>query len=209
MSDREARREKLRREQRKSLPTKLLKQGLVTGAVLVVLAGAAYGFTLLPEKPRTVHWHPTWEVYAEGENVRWTSDDFDMSSTRSRMHFHLPDDNTIHAEGPENRLRLGTLFTTMGGELSDTTLGIPEGTSKPGAYETNVTHRVRVFVQPPEGAWQELESGFADYSFEEGARVLVTYGDLTPERIAQQQESVQAPKQEPAMPPSMVPGRQI
>jgi hypothetical protein len=135
-----------------------------------------------------------WEAYIEGQNVKWTGREADMPGMSSGMHFHQPDDDTIHAEGRSNRLRLGTLLAGLGGEIADDKLVIPDSQKMAGTYASNDTTRLRVFVMPDGAEWSEVSDSFADVSFEDRMRILVTYGDLTSEEIAREQASVKAPE---------------
>lgn len=198
----EQRAEKIRRarlEQRKSVATKVV---LVVGVVLAI-AATAYGFSLIPERPKNVHWHPTWEVYAEDVNVRWAGPEFDMGGMGSGMHFHQPNDNLIHAETRSDRLLLGGLLGRLGGSISDDRLVIPENANPSGEFVASDERPLRVFAQPEGEAWREVEGDFANVVLGDKFRVLVTFAPSSPEAIEEQKGSVQAPDGAvAAMPPS-------
>lgn len=176
----------------------------IAAAAIVLLVGVGYGFTLLPDPPKNVHWHPMYEVYVEGENVAFTSRAFDMSATRASMHLHNPDDNTVHAEGRTTSLTIGQFFLEMGGRVTDDTLTVPAAASVPGTFTSNETSRLRLFHQPAGEGWSEVGSGFAKHKFEDGERVLLTFGNLTDAQILAQQESVAQPRADAAS--AMAPG---
>lgn len=177
--------------ERKEAMRKYAKVGGIALAAIVILAGAAYGVSLLPKKPTTVHWHANWKVYVNDENVRFTARSFDMSVAKSRIHLHLPDDVKLHLEGPDNRLTLLDLFhSPLQGELSDGKMILPQGSSAPGTYESNATHQLHVYVKPLNGTWTELTHDIASHSMTDGEKVLVTYGNLTSAQIAQEQDSI-------------------
>ena len=187
---REERLRAVRRVERKEKVRSGVKWGGVGVAALVLVGGVAFGLSLGPEKPATVHWHPTWEVFVNGENVLWANPRFDMQFMGGTTHFHQPDDATIHAEGRTDRLYLNRLLNSVGGEISDNQVVLPQGASISGTFATNETDQLRVFIQPDGEDWREVESGFADLKFGDKMRVLVTYGHATDEEIKTQQESV-------------------
>lgn len=118
-------------------------------AAIVLLAGAAYGISRIPKGPTTVHWHANWKVYVDGEPVRFTDRQFDMSMAKSRIHFHLPDDAKLHLEGPDNRLTLLDLFhSPLKGDISDTKLILPTGSTRPGSFENDANMRLQAYYKP-------------------------------------------------------------
>lgn len=171
-----------------------LRKVALGASILVAIAGAAYGLSLIPEGPKNVHWHPTWEVYVNDQNVVWTGTrDFDMAGMGSGMHFHQPNDNTIHAESRSDRLTLGGLLTRLGGGIEDDRLDIPAPATNAGSYEATQEKPLRVFVQPPGEDWEEVTSGFASLLFVDKGRVLVTYAPSEEGLVAQKESVAQPP----------------
>lgn len=188
----EQRAEKLRRarlEQRKSVATKV---ALVVGVVLAI-AATAYGFSLMPERPKNVHWHPTWEVYVNDANVQWAGRDFDMSNMGLGMHFHQPNDNLIHAETRSDRLLLGGLIERLGGSLSDERLVIPAPAGPSGEFLASEVEPLRVLVQPEGEEWREIDGDFRDVVLADKARILVTFAPSSERALEAQKSSVQSP----------------
>lgn len=185
-----------RRAERRSLAGKIA----LGVAVVLAIGAAAYGMSLLPEQPKNVHWHPTWEVYVNDQNVAWTGRDFDMAEMGSGMHFHQPNDNVIHAEGRSDRLSLGSLMLRVGGELTDSLLRIPPPATQAGDYAENESAPLRVFYKPAGEDWRELESDFADLRATENMRILITYAPSSDEAIETQKASVSGPPDDPTAP---------
>ena len=188
-AQRAAKRRRAKLEERKSLATKIA----LGVAVVLALAATAYGFSLIPERPKNVHWHPTWEVYVNDENVRWASREFDMSNMGSGMHFHQPNDNVVHAETRSDRLILGGLIERLGGSLSDERLVVPTPATPSGEYVSSDRQPLRVFIQPAGEEWREIEDDFRSVVLADKARILVTFAPSSDEALAAQQASVQSP----------------
>lgn len=154
-------------------------------AGLVVIAGAVYGLSLLPKAAATVHWHANLKTFVNDQQISFTSPRFDMSQSKSRIHFHLPNDMQMHLEGPSDRLRLIDFFhSPLGGDISDSKLVLPDGSSRPGTYTANDTSQLRLFYLPLNGNWTELASGIPQHSFANGEKAALLYGNYTAEQIA-------------------------
>lgn len=192
----ERRADVLRRERRREALGKLKWIG-VAAVVVAAIAGGVYALSLVPEKPQDVHWHPTWEVFVNDQNVRWAGPRFDMSNMGAEIHLHQPNDDVIHAEGRSDRVLLDRLLVRLGGQLTADKLVIPAPASGAGTYEANATHPLRVFAQPPDEEWREIED-FTGLQLQDRWKILITYGDLTPDQIARQQASVKDPGPDPA-----------
>lgn len=185
-----------RREERKALAGKVAL-GVV---VVLAIAATAYGMSLLPDRPKNVHWHPTWEVYVNDESVRWSGRQFDMSEMGSGMHFHQPNDDTIHAESRTDRLKLGGLLVRIGSEITDNSLAISPLATPSGVFTENETAPLRVFAKPDGEDWREIEDDFADLRFLDSMRVLITFAPSSDAAIEQQKASVQGPPDDPTAP---------
>lgn len=169
-------------------------------AVIAALAGTAYGFSLLPEQPKNVHWHPTWEVYIDDQNVRWEGRQFDMSTMGSGIHFHQPNDNVVHAESRSDRLTLGSLFVRLRGEINDDSLTIPSQAFPSGAFQANESARLKVFAQDPGEEWREIMGDFPSVALADKARILVTFNPSSERAILEQQIAVAEPEGAPPAP---------
>lgn len=193
---------------RRSLQAQRRQQAgkIALGILIVAAIGAgAYGLTLIPDQPKNVHWHPTWEVYVNDENVRWGgSRDFDMSGMGMGIHLHQPNDDTIHAESRSDRLTLGGLLLRLGGELRDEGLQIPSPATNAGTYAATADAPLRVFTQAPGDEWIEIESDFAGLVLADQLRILVTYAPSA-DALHTQQDSVAGPPTTPSALPSVAP----
>lgn len=152
---------------------------------ILVIAGAAYGISLLPEKPGMVHYHAKYQVYVDGEQVSFDHPAFN-GMKYGPAHLHAPEYDKLHNEGREGSGTLGKFFAyTLEGKLSDNEMILPQGTSHPGTYVVNETKDLRLFVDNPsqDREWAEVQSDFADVSFQDGDRYLLLYGNYTDEEV--------------------------
>lgn len=182
----------MRAIERREVTVKALKiGGLVLCGVLLVVGGVYANSWIMDKAPRSVHWHPKWLVVVNDQEVKLSDSDFARMGT-TRAHLHQPDYKTIHFESKLEPWSLAALFREGKiGELSDQRLVLAPGTSAPGTYEENATRKVTVFHDPPKGEdWMEAESLIGDWTPADAERILVIYGDLTPERIAAWQAKV-------------------
>lgn len=166
-------------------------------AIVAALAGTAYGMSLIPDPPKNVHWHPTWEAYVNDQNVRWSGRQFDMSMMGGGIHFHQPNDNVVHAESRSDRLTLGNLFVRLRAEITDDSLTIPSEAMPSGEFTANETARLRVFVQQPGEEWSEISADFPDVVLADKARILVTFNASSERAILEQQVGVAEPEGAP------------
>lgn len=173
--------------ERKENLKKYAKWGAYGVLGIVVLAGAAYGISLLPKEPKQVHWHAKYRVYVDGQLVNMANPRFD-GMKYGDAHIHAPEYDKIHNEGREGRGTLGKFFDfQLGGKFTDTELLIPQGASPAGDFKVNDTEKLRVVVsnQEENKTWSEIGGGFHDVSFHDGDRYIILYGNYTDTQISQ------------------------
>lgn len=178
-------------ERREAVAKALKMSGLVVGGVLLIVGGVYANSWIMDNSPKSVHWHPKWLVVVNDQEVALSDPGFARMGT-SRAHLHQPDYKTIHFESKLEPWSLGA-FLRDGkmGELSAERLVLAQGTSAPGTYVENATRKLTVFHDPPKGGdWMEAEALIGDWTPADAERILVIYGDLTPERIAAWQAKV-------------------
>jgi len=168
---------------------------LVVPLLLILGIGLVAGMpyiqeNFLREKGCPGHWHATFRVFDEDEELRFQHPRFDMASMSMRTHLHQPDDAKMHLEG--GCADMGDFFGAMGMRLRGDSLRLDdelhEGRSI--ANEGNLTWRF--FVTDETGNWTERPD-LPSYQAKDGQRILLTYGDLGDEAIAAQQERVPRP----------------
>ncbi|MHB1260193.1 MAG: hypothetical protein ACYC2H_00610 [Thermoplasmatota archaeon] len=169
----------------------LRKAALPVGLVLLV-SSIAFGFywtaTHKPDCPG--HWHATYQVFDEGEQLSFQHSRFDMRSMSMRTHIHQPKDYLMHLEA--GCADVSEFFDDMGMDLKRSSFELDKELhdGKTLANEGNLT--LRFFVASSNGTWQERPD-LPSYQPRDGDRFLITYGNYTPEEIARQQAAVPQP----------------
>ena len=170
----------------------MLRKAAVPVGLVLLGSGIAFGFywtaTHQPDCPG--HWHATYLVFDEGEQLSFQHPRFDMRSMSMRTHIHQPKDYLMHLEA--GCADVSEFFDAMGMDLRRDSFELDkelhEGRTL--ANEGNLT--LRFFMAPFNGTWQEMP-GLPSYQPHDGDRFLITYGNLLPEEIARQQEAVPQP----------------
>lgn len=184
--------------ERKASMRRGLRWGVVVLAALVVLGGVAYGISRIPPPPKDVHWHAKYQVWVDGQQVSFANSKFDANVQTDfylPAHMHGPNFDVIHNEGKEGQGTLGKFFAfgLFGGRIADDELVIPEGASlaSTGApfsgdfkVQGNQTLGLYASNQVTNQTWTRVPASYADYSFHEGDRLLVVYGDNSPDAVA-------------------------
>ena len=111
--------------------------------------------------------------------VRVFGDTFDFSSPTyqiksSWIHFEDTDGTTIHRHS--SGVTLGFLFDTLNIGIDDECYRFPDGRQ----FCTNEDYSLKYYIN------HQLVNGISDYVFEDGDRILITYGNETPEQIEEQ-----------------------
>ena len=111
--------------------------------------------------------------------VRVFGDTFDFSSPTyqiksSWIHFEDTDGTTIHRHS--SGVTLGFLFDTLNIGIDDECYRFPDGRQ----FCTNEDYSLKYYIN------HQLANGIRDYVFEDGDRLLITYGNETPEQIEEQ-----------------------
>ena len=111
--------------------------------------------------------------------VRIFGDKFDFSKPNyqiksSWIHFEDSDGTTIHRHS--SGVTLGYLFSNLGIGTDSECYKFPDGRN----FCTNEDYSLKYYIN------HRLVKDISDYVFEEGDRVLITYGNETPEQIEEQ-----------------------
>lgn len=189
---RERRAQHLAQAQRRGRPGRLARKAILPVAILVLTSGVAFGFywtaTHAPDCPG--HWHATYKVYDNGTELSFQHSRFDMRSMSMRTHIHQPKDYLMHLEG--GCASVSEFFDAMGMDFRRSSFELDkelhDGMTL--ANEGNLT--LQFYVQNGNSTWQERPD-LPSYQPHDGDRILISYGNPTPDEIARQQASVPQP----------------
>jgi len=111
--------------------------------------------------------------------VRIFGDKFDFSATTyqiksSWIHFEESDGTTIHRHA--SGVALGYLFDTLNIGINNECYMFPDGRN----FCTNEDYSLKYYIN------HQIVKDINDYVFEDGDRILITYGSETPEQIEEQ-----------------------
>ncbi len=189
---RERRAQHLTETQRAGRTGRLARKAIIPAVVLLAGSGIAFGFywtaTHAPDCPG--HWHATYQVFDEGEQLSFQHPRFDMRSMSMRTHIHQPKDYLMHLEA--GCADVSEFFDDMGMDLRQTSFELDEELHEGQKLQNEGNLTLRFFMAPSNGTWQEMP-GLPSYQPRDGDRFLITYGNLLPEEIARQQQAVPQP----------------
>jgi len=111
--------------------------------------------------------------------VRIFGDQFDFSTStyqikNSWIHFEESDGTTIHRHA--SGVALGYLFDTINIGINNECYMFPDGRN----FCTNEDYSLKYYIN------HQIVKDINDYVFEDGDRILITYGSETPEQIEEQ-----------------------
>lgn len=167
----------------------MLRKAGVPVALVLLGSGIAFGFywtaTHQPDCPG--HWHATYKVFDEGEELSFQHSRFDMRYMSMRTHIHQPKDYLMHLEA--GCADVSEFFDAMGLELRRTSFELDEELHDGETLANQGNMTLRFFMAPTNGTWQEMPN-LPSYQPLDGDRFLITYGNATIEEIARQQALV-------------------
>jgi hypothetical protein len=181
--------------ERKERTKRFLRNSAIGLVVLVLVAGAAYGISKIPPPARTVHWHAKWEVFVNDQQMNF--DNFiDVSRNNGGSlylpaHLHSPS-NIIHNEGKEGQGTMSKLFLFhVGGKLTNDEMVLPNGVfPTSGDFKNDGNHTLQMFLDQTSypdqlnhtSNWHKV-ADIPNYSFHDGDRILLVYGNDTADQI--------------------------
>ena len=118
------------------------------------------------------HEHASLLVRIFGDKFDFTSPAYQIKS--SWIHFEDTDGTTIHRHS--TGVTLGFLFDTLNIGIDNECYRFPDGRQ----FCTNEDYSLKYYVN------HQLVNGIRDSVFEDGDRILITYGNETPEEIEEQ-----------------------
>ena len=181
---------KEREEKRESFAAKrtyqkrksMLMTAGVLGIILVIVGYSAYNFVTMqgsvPGAPpgagllNDEHAHTSILVRIFGDKFDFTSPAFQIKS--SWIHFEGQDGDTIHRHS--TGVTLGYLFGTLGLTVDDECFVFPDGRQ----FCNNEDYSIKFFIN------HEQVPSIHDYIGNEDDRVLISYGNESPEEIEKQ-----------------------
>ena len=130
--------------------------------------GAPAGAGMLGDE----HEHASILVKIFGDKFDFSVPSYQIKS--SWIHFEERDGNTIHRHS--SGVNLGYLFDTLNIGITNECYNFPDGRQ----FCTNEDYSLKYFIN------HQRVSNISDYIFEDGDRILITYGSETPEQIEEQ-----------------------
>ena len=118
------------------------------------------------------HEHASLLVRIFGDKFDFAVPSYQIKS--SWIHFEDTDGTTIHRHS--SGVTLGFLFDTLNIGIDDECYRFPDGRQ----FCTNEDYSLKYYIN------HQLVNGIRDYVFEDGDRLLITYGNETPEQIEDQ-----------------------
>ena len=172
------------REKRKSL---LIAAGIF-GVIAVIVGYSAYTFITMqgatpgaPPGAGTLgdeHEHISLLVRIFGDRFDFSSPAYQIKS--SWIHFEGADGNTIHRHS--SGVKMGYLFETLGLTLTDECFVFKDGRD----FCTNEDYSLKFYIN------HQQEDGILDHIGQENDRILISYGNETPEEIEEQLQELDA-----------------
>ena len=124
--------------------------------------------------PEYVHVHADFLMILDHEQMDFTDDKYQShrgEENHRSIHLHINNGHVIHRH--EAGITLGDFFTSLGYELSDTSVTTDDGTT----YETTDSEELLFFVNNVQ------QPSLVDYVIEDEDKILIYYGDPTDSRI--------------------------
>lgn len=186
---RDRRRARVRARERRALPKKGLQIGGAILAAALVIAGIVWAIQLLPEAPKTIHWHAALKMFNEDEEISFKSCAFDLNPCQgfqgtgfARGHLHVSERpvQVVHIEGLEG-LTLGIFFESIGVQVGSEKVVLDQVIHGGRSFPNNGTHTWQFWVnhcQESPDTWA-LEPRFQKYQPRQHDRMLAIYSNQT------------------------------
>ena len=177
--EREEKRDSYASQQGKQKRKNVLIAAGVLAGIAAIVGVSAYNFatmqTNVPGAPPGAgalgdeHEHASILVRIFGDKFDFSGPAFQIKS--SWIHFEAQDGTTIHRHS--SGVTTGYLFETLGITIDDQCYVFPDGRQ----FCTNEDYTLKYYVN------HEQVSDISEYVFEDGDRILITYGNETPDEI--------------------------
>ncbi|MDO8624848.1 MAG: hypothetical protein Q7R47_02100, partial [Candidatus Diapherotrites archaeon] len=157
--------------------------GLVVAAI--VLAGFYFLYWVPHQTPpapaEPIHWHADFKVYLDNNAFDFSQSKYQSvegNELSERIHLHENDGNVIHIEGAD--VLLGEFFNSIGMKFSSTCFVTDTNKS----YCDGAAGQLKFFVNG------QINTQFENYVPQDLDRILIAYGNETPEQLQQELDSV-------------------
>ena len=175
------------REDKVAEQTKVKRKNSLKAAGVLVLIAVIVGYSVyvfinldsnVPGAPSGAgklgdeHEHASLLVRIFGDTFDFSSPSYQIKS--SWIHFEDSDGTTIHRHS--SGVTLGYLFANIGIGIDSECYKFPDGRS----FCTNEDYSLKYYIN------HQIVKDINDYVLEEGDRILITYGNETPEQIEEQ-----------------------
>ena len=150
----------------------LLLSILVVSVVGILMVSSAFAVPDVPPdagKLADEHEHASLLVKIFGDKFDFSVPSYQIKS--SWIHFEESDGTTIHRHA--SGVALGYLFDTINIGINNECYMFPDGRN----FCTNEDYSLKYYIN------HKLVKDINDYIFEDGDRILITYGSETPEQI--------------------------
>ena len=156
---------------------------IILGILIIIgifFAGYIFQF-FAPAQPPEFHIHADFKMIANDTPIDFSTNKYMSTETRvldPYIHLHDGESNLIHMHAPNQTL--GKFFRSIGFQLTSTCFTLDTNVS----YCNDGSKTLKLFVNG------QPNTQFENYIFNDLDRILITYGDDSPEAIAQQIASV-------------------
>ena len=145
-----------------------------TGYTFLTMDASAPGTPPGAGKLGSEHVHSSILVRVFGDKLDFASPAYQIQS--SWIHFEDSDGTTIHRHA--TGVTLGYLFESLGFTINNDCIIFKDG--REFCNNQNEDYSLKYYIN------HQLVSGIYDYTFEDGDRILITFGNETPEQIEEQ-----------------------
>lgn len=203
---RERRAQHAKSQARKQAPGKMLRKAIVPAIIILVIAGISAGFYFTAKNQGDCpgHWHATFDVYVQQsdgttDRMEFRHPAFDLNGqTPFRSHMHQADNkNQFHFEQGGQCVGVQEAFSYVDVDVRATSLtfdGAHSALGQAGTYRVNDTRSLDAYIESADGVWRHPSvRSILNYQLLDGERLLLTYGDFSPDEIAQFQAGVALP----------------
>lgn len=209
LTARERREQRYRDQERKALPTKLLRRGGIAALVILLIAGGAWGAVWVYNSTKdkcefsreNLHEHASFAVFEDGyengtKRLSFQSPKFDLEGPRSegllpmKFHMHQPNDFQFHMEF--GCATMEDFFSFVGGRLRAGHLKLDPYLHGSKVLEDNDTMQLKFYLRQVDGNWVEKPDAH-QIQLRDGQRLLITYGRANETKLQAQQAAVPVP----------------
>lgn len=164
--------------------------------VIVLVAGGVWAVNKVGDATRgeTCDWHEhsSFRIFDQGEELSFRHPKFDMQGGPMPMkaHMHQPNDYTFHLEYGCSDTE--EVFSYLGMDLEPDSLRLDNQLHEGRVLRNDGNLTLKFYLMTPDGNWS-LFPELPGHQLRDQQRVLISYGDESPEEIAAQQARVPKP----------------